>query len=214
MRAVPLVGRAVDRERARPTSRLLEVALADRARGGGRLGRTRAARLAVGAHRGRDGVEAQVERDGNRTRLGAAGATRARLDLALHGQSPRLQRLEHLVAHGPDVEHRVDHLPLLFDPAVLAQLAAGEPERHADVHRPLVGTNADAGEQAGVGGLVVRIEVVGLAPGGITFDRMGKIVSGVEDRHRLHHCPSGAVVQRGPVAGRAGESSRRPVAPR
>ena len=136
---------AVDGERARPTARLLEMPLAHRARGGGRLSGAGAAPwLAVRPDGGREGVEAQVERNGHGVRRGLAPDAGAGLHLAVGGQPPRLPRLEHLVRDRAHLEHGVHHLALLLEPAVLAQLAAGEPQRQADVHRALVGADADA----------------------------------------------------------------------
>ncbi len=127
-------------------------------------------------------------------------------------QPPRLQRLEHLVADGPDVEHRVDHVALLFDPAVLTELAARKPQRHAHVHRPLVGTDPDAGEEARVGPGVIGVEVVGLAPGGVAFDRVGTVVSGVEDRHRYTIVCPALTFNASPVTPRAESESNQQMA--
>ena len=110
-----------------------------------------AARLAIGADGGREGVELHVERDGDGVGRRLTPRARAGPHLAVHGQAPRLQRFEHLVADVADLEHGVDHLPLLLTAAVLTQLTAGQPQRHADIHRPLVGPDADAAEEARVG---------------------------------------------------------------
>ena len=152
-----------------------------------------------------------VERhlDGVRLGLGlgpalAAGAGR---DGVVHGEAPGLEGFEHLVADGADLEVAVDHLALLLDEAVLAELAARQPQRHADVHRPLVGPDPDAGEEPRVAPGVIGVEVVRLAPGGVAFDGVGEVVAGVEDRHALHHRLSGADIQRlaGDAPGGVGE---------
>ena len=139
---------------------------------------------------------------------------RARLHLALHGQAPRLQRLEHLVAHRADLEHGVDHLPLLLDPAVLAQLAVGQPERQADVHRPLVGPDADPAEQPRVRPRVVGVEVVRLAPGAVAFDGVGQVVAGIEDRHGYTIVCPALTFNASPVTPRAPSESSQQMAPR
>ena len=104
-------------------------------------------RLPVGADGRREGVEAHVECDGQRVRHARAAHARAGLHLAVGGEAPRLHGLEHLVRDRVHLEHGVHHLVLLLEPAVLAELATGEPQRQADVHRAFVGADADAGER-------------------------------------------------------------------
>ena len=182
--ALPLARFAVDGERARPAARLLEVAPADGARGGGGLGRLGpAARLAVGSDRWGDGVEANVETDLHRMRLGRAAHAGASLHGVVHGEPPGPPGLEHLVGDGTNLEQRVDHLALLLHPVVAAKVTVRQPVRHADVHGPLVGPDADAGEEARVGRRVVGVEVVGLAPGRVSLDGVGEVVSCIEDWH-------------------------------
>ena len=213
VRALPLVARAVDGERARPAARLLQVPLAHRAGRRGRLGRLgTAARLPVGADGGGDRVEAHVERHRNRVRRRVTAHARARLHLAVHGQVPRLQRLEHLVADVADLQHGVDHLALLLDPAVLAELAARQPERHADVHRPLVGADADAGEEPRVRPGVIGVEVIGLAPGGVAFHGVRQVVTGIEDRHGYTIVCPALTFNASPVTPRAASESSQQMA--
>ena len=214
VRAVPLVPRAVDGERARPAPGLLEMPLADGPGRRRRLGRLRAAaRLPVRADGGGDGVEAHVEGHGDGPGRRLTAHARTRLHLALHAEVPRLQRLEHLVADRADLEHGVDHLALLLDPAVLAETAVGQPQRQADVHRPLVGPDADAAEQARVRARVVRVEVVRLAPGGIAFDGVGQVVAGFEDRHGYTIVCPALTFNASPVTPRAASESSQQMAP-
>lgn len=181
--AAPWAFRAVDGESAAPASGLLEVSLADGARSRGRLGRLRATRLAIGADGRSERVEANVQHDFDGVRLRLTTDTGPGLHHVVHRAPPGPEWLEHLVGDGTDPKQRIDHLALLFHRVVGAQLPAWQPERHRDIHRPLVGTNPDAAEQARVRVGVIRVEVVGLAPGRVGLDGVGEVVSRIEDRH-------------------------------
>ena len=106
-----------------------------------------------------------------------------RLGVDVGGEVPGREWLDAFVADATDVEAGVDHLLLFLDRDHMRELVVGEPHRQADVHRAFVGPHADAREQARVRDRAVRVEVVALRPGGVAFDRMGEIVTRVENRH-------------------------------
>src|SRR5205807_9164136 len=88
-----------------------------------------------------------------------------------------------LVSDASDLEAGVDHLGLVAHAAHDRQLGAREPGRQTHVHRALVGADADAGEEPGVGLGVVAVEGVRLAPRRVTLDGMGEVVTLVQDGH-------------------------------
>jgi hypothetical protein len=110
------------------------------------------------------------------------------LGVGVGHEPPGGHRLDPNVADAADVEVVVGHHGLGADTADVGDAAAGQPHRQADVDRALVGADADAGEQPGVRPGVVAVEVVGLAPRRITLDRVGKVVAGLEYRHRRSPC--------------------------
>ena len=103
--------------------------------------------------------------------------------VAVGREVPPLHRLEPLVGDSADREAGVDHRRLLTNRRGVRQLVAREPDRHAGVHRLLVGPDREPGEEAGVAHRVVRVEVVGLAPRLVAFDRVREVVTRIEDRH-------------------------------
>ena len=152
----------------------------------GRLGPS--ARLTIGADGRGDGVEAHIEGQMDRVRCLIAGvvqSSRARSGghLGVHGEAPRPECFDHFVTDGTDLQHGVDHFTLFLDRSVRGQLAPGQPDRHAHIHRPFVGADPDAGEETGVRARIEGIEVVRLAPGGVALDGVGQVVTGFKDGH-------------------------------